>query len=135
MWVRTLGHTGHDTLWLIEGDAQGLGTHAGRTGILGLVAVFLRLTGAHFLDLVLACLSQAVWDQADVLVVQSGAEVVPVGNNLPVSAVFFVCTPEHIVVDGVEKGWNGGAKFSDWDGGLAVLARDITAGNGDEPAS
>lgn len=132
--VCALGDAGLDTLWLIEGNTQRFGAHAGSLGILGLTRVLLVFTSTHVLDLVLTLLRETVGDDTDVLVVEGGDELVPVGDELAVGAVFVVRAVVQVLLDGVQHGGDSGGQFGDGDGRLAVLSWDVTAGGSDEVA-
>lgn len=134
MGVGTLGLAGDDALGLVEGNAERLGTHARSAGILGNARVLLVLAGTQVLDLVLTLLGQAVGDQADVLVVQGGGEVIPVGDDLAVGAVLGVGAVVQVLLDSFQESGHGGGQLGDLDGSLAVLSGDVTTSSGDEAA-
>lgn len=134
MGVGTLGLAGNDTLGLVEGNAERLGTHARSASVLGNAGVLLVLAGTQVLDLVLTLLGQAVGDQADVLVVQGRGEVVPVGDDLAVGAVLGVGAVVQILLDGFQESGHGGGQLGDLNGSLTVLAGDVTTSSGDEAA-
>ena len=132
--VDTLGLALLDALGLVEGDTQGLGAHAGGLGVLGLAGLLLSLAGAHILDLVLAFLRETVGDHADVLAVQGGSELLPVGDDLAVRAVLVIGALEKVTLDGLQESRDRGRQLGDRDGGLAVLAGDVTTSGRDEVA-
>lgn len=88
-----------NALGLVKGNAKRFGAHARSPGVLGFTRVLFSLASAHILDLILTLFCQTVGDDTDVLVVKGRSEVVPVGDELPVSAVLIVCTLVHVALD------------------------------------
>jgi len=128
------GDTLLKTLGLLERNAERLSTHAGGLSILSLAGVFLSLAGTHVLDLVLTLLCQAVGNDTDVLVVQSGNKVIPVGDLDAVSLELRVGAVVQVRLDGLKQSRNASSQLGDRDAALAVLAGDITAGGGNKVA-
>jgi hypothetical protein len=133
--VDALGLAGDNALGLIEGNAERLGAHAGSSGVLGHPRVLLRLAGAEFLDLILALLCETVRDDTNVLVIEGGGEIIPVGDELAMSAELVICTLVQILVDGLEQSRNRGGQLIDGNSRLAILTGNVTTSGRDEATS
>ena len=99
--VDALGLAGLDTLGLVEGNAQTLCTH-GRSLLVFGNAISECCTRTLRLDLVFTLVALAVGNKNDVLAVQGGDEVIPVGKLDTVVPVSLVSLFEHVFLDLLE---------------------------------
>ena len=129
--VDALGLALDDTLRLLERNAQALCAHGWGLLVLG-HTVTKCCFGALRLDFILALLAFAVGDKDNVLAVNGGDEVIPIGELHSVAVVGSLSFFEHVFLDLLKQLWDGFLERIYFDlATCLVLVIDIATGGRD----